>query len=68
MERSGSVEKSVTLNKAQGSGLRRLAYRCRAGAQRDLARYLHLSPEAKDAAELREQLVELNAVRTSRMH
>ena len=40
----------------------------RAGAQRDLARYLHLSPDAKDAAELREQLVELNAVRTSRMH
>jgi regulator of sirC expression with transglutaminase-like and TPR domain len=40
----------------------------RAGAQRDLARYLHLSPDAKDAAELREQRVELSAVRTSRMH
>jgi hypothetical protein len=40
----------------------------KAGAQRDVARCLHLSPDAKDTAELREQLVELNAVRTSRMH
>ena len=40
----------------------------KAGAQRDVARYLPLSPDTKDAAELRQQRVELNAVRTSRMH
>ncbi|CAN7475112.1 SirB1 family protein [Pseudoxanthomonas sp. LjRoot143] len=49
-------------------GLAYLKMDYKAGAQRDLARYLHLSPEAKDAPDLREQLVELNAVRTSRMH
>ena len=49
-------------------GLAYLKMDYRAGAQRDLARYLHLSPDAKDAAELREQLIELNAARTSRMH
>ena len=31
----------------------------KAGAQRDLARYLHLSPEANDAPAMREQLVGL---------
>ena len=49
-------------------GLAYLKMDYRAGAQRDLARYLHLSPEANDATAMREQLVELNAVRTSRMH
>ena len=49
-------------------GLAYLKMDYRAGAQRDLARYLHLSPDAKDAAELRERLIELNAARTSRMH
>jgi len=49
-------------------GLAYLKMDYKAGAQRDLARYLHLSPDAKDAPELREQLVEINAVRTSRMH
>ena len=49
-------------------GLAYLKMDYRAGAQHDLARYLHLSPDAKDAAELREQLIELNATRTSRMH
>jgi regulator of sirC expression with transglutaminase-like and TPR domain len=49
-------------------GLAYLKMDYKAGAQRDLARYLHLSPEAKDAPDLREQLVELNAVRTSRTH
>ncbi|MBD9470115.1 SirB1 family protein [Pseudoxanthomonas sp. PXM01] len=49
-------------------GLAYLKMDYKAGAQRDLARYLHLSPEAKDAPDLREHLVELNAVRTSRMH
>ena len=49
-------------------GLAYLKMDYRAGAQRDLARYLHLSPDAKDATELREQLIELNAARTSRMH
>lgn len=39
-----------------------------AGARQDLARYLHLLPEATDAASVREQLVELSAARTSRMH
>ncbi|MCH6482577.1 SirB1 family protein [Pseudoxanthomonas sp. LH2527] len=49
-------------------GLAYLKMDYRAGAQRDLARYLQLSPEANDAAAMREQLVELSAVRTSRMH
>lgn len=49
-------------------GLAYLKMDYKAGAQRDLARYLHLSPEANDAPAMREQLVELNAVRTSRMH
>ncbi|MBA3928923.1 regulator of sirC expression with transglutaminase-like and TPR domain [Pseudoxanthomonas japonensis] len=49
-------------------GLAYLKMAYKAGAQRDLARYLHLSPEANDAPAMREQLVELNAVRTSRMH
>jgi len=37
------------------------------GARHDLARYLHMAPEAPDALALRERLVELNAS-TSRMH
>lgn len=37
------------------------------GARHDLARYLHMAPEAPDALALRERLVELNA-NTSRMH
>ncbi|WP_334177337.1 SirB1 family protein [Pseudoxanthomonas sp.] len=49
-------------------GLAYLKMDYKAGAQRDLARYLHLSPEANDAPAMREQLVELSAVRTSRMH
>lgn len=38
------------------------------GARQDLARYLHLAPDAKDAADLREQLIELNAAKPRRMH
>jgi len=38
------------------------------GARQDLARYLQLVPEATDAVELRERLVELNATPPSRMH
>ena len=38
------------------------------GARQDLGRYLQLAPEAADAAELRERLVELNAAPRSRMH
>ncbi len=49
-------------------GLAYLKMDYKAGAQRDLARYLHLSPEANDAKAMREQLVELSAVRPSRMH
>ncbi|KRA54659.1 hypothetical protein ASD77_08730 [Pseudoxanthomonas sp. Root65] len=49
-------------------GLAYLKMDYKAGAQRDLARYLHLVPEANDAPAMREQLVELSAVRTSRMH
>ena len=37
------------------------------GARQDLARYLHLAPEAADAHALRERLVELNTS-TRRMH
>ncbi|NDK37955.1 hypothetical protein DT603_03760 [Pseudoxanthomonas gei] len=37
------------------------------GARHDLARYLHLAPDAADAHALRERLVELNTSR-SRMH
>jgi len=37
------------------------------GARHDLARYLHMAPEAPDALALRERLVELNTS-TSRMH
>jgi regulator of sirC expression with transglutaminase-like and TPR domain len=37
------------------------------GARHDLARYLHVAPEAPDAHALRERLVELNT-RRSRMH
>ena len=37
------------------------------GARHDLARYLHLAPEAADAQALRERLVELNTSK-SRMH
>ncbi|MCY7312127.1 MAG: SirB1 family protein [Pseudoxanthomonas sp.] len=37
------------------------------GARHDLARYLHMAPEAADALALRERLVELNTS-TSRMH
>lgn len=38
------------------------------GARNDLARYLQLVPEARDAAEIREHLVELNAAQPRRMH
>jgi regulator of sirC expression with transglutaminase-like and TPR domain len=37
------------------------------GARHDLARYLHLAPDAADAHALRERLVELNTSK-SRMH
>ncbi len=49
-------------------GLSYLKMDYRSGAQHDLARYLQLSPDANDAPAIREQLVELNAVRASRMH
>lgn len=49
-------------------GLAYLKMDYKAGALRDLARYLQLVPEANDAAAMREQLVELSANRASRMH
>lgn len=38
------------------------------GARQDLTRYLQLTPDASDAAELRERLIELNAAPPRRMH
>lgn len=38
------------------------------GARQDLARYLQLAPDAKDAPALRDQLVELNAAKPRRMN
>ncbi len=38
------------------------------GARHDLGRYMQLVPEARDAAEIREHLVELNAAQPRRMH
>ncbi len=38
------------------------------GAHEDLTRYLQLAPEARDAAEIREQLIELNATQPRRRH
>lgn len=48
-------------------GLAYLAMEHRQGARHDLARYLHLAPDAPDAPALRERLVELS-VGTARMH
>jgi len=39
-----------------------------AGARQDLARYLQLAPDAKDAVELRERLIELHAAPPRRMN
>ncbi|MEL1266082.1 SirB1 family protein [Pseudoxanthomonas putridarboris] len=49
-------------------GLAYLQMDYQSGARHDLARYLHLAPEANDATAVREQLVEISASRTSRMH
>lgn len=38
------------------------------GARQDLARYLQVAPKAQDAVKVREQLIELNTGRPSRMH
>ena len=48
-------------------GLAYLKMDYKQGARHDLARYLHVAPEAADAHALRERLVELNTSR-SRMH
>ena len=49
-------------------GLSYLKMDYQAGARQDLARYLHLAPDAADAASVREQLVEISASRAPRMH
>ena len=45
-------------------GLAYLNMDYRQGARHDLARYLHLAPDAPDARALRERLVELNSGRS----
>lgn len=49
-------------------GLSYLKMDYQAGARQDLARYLHLAPDAADAASVREQLVDISASRAPRMH
>ncbi len=49
-------------------GLSYLKMDYQAGARQDLTRYLHLAPDAADAASVREQLVDISTSRASRMH